>query len=201
MQAGAQAPKADACPPEVEGLIAPVQDQLEPEIAGVINGARHPEKIPDHVALRLFLRSLVTPTPEEAPGSAEEMATARDIRAAHERQAFAALELNEKEGYALRAVVGEFGRRVRELDRKAAAVKDASWPEPGPEAVASLERLQGQRDALVREIMRSLPQRLGVEAAVRLSRHLATHVKRRMKVFVGPATSPAERARGSASAR
>src|SRR5262249_51503522 len=113
----------------------------EPDVPGVINGANHPDQIPHYVAYRLFLRSLVPPTPQEL-AEHENPALLRAVRESREAELFKSLGLNATEVADFRAVIAEFGEKVRELDRRAAEVKDLSWPDPGPEAIAQLVDLQ-----------------------------------------------------------
>jgi hypothetical protein len=91
-------------------------------------------------------------------------------------------------------VIQEFGVRVRELDDKAARIKDLAWPEPGPEAEAALVSLQRANDDLVQDVMRSLPVRLGVAAARRIDDHVREQVQSHVTIVAGPQASPAQRA-------
>jgi hypothetical protein len=197
-ETGAQEPASPACPPTVEQMDLPPEAGTEADLPGVISGARNPEKIPDTVAFRLLLRSLVTPGRDEiraGDAPAQDASTAKVVRQAHERQVFTAVGLSDVETVALRAVAEEFDRRVKELDESAAEVKNLAWPDPGPEAIAKLEQLQGKREDLVRELMRSLPQRLGAPAAARLNLYVREHVKAGIQMIQGPMSSPADRAR------
>lgn len=203
-ETAAQEPASPACPSSVEQMKAPAETQADAELPGVVSGARNPEKIPDAVAFRLLLRSLVTPGRSEVRAGdtpAQAASTAKVVRQAYERQVFTAVGLSDEETAALRAVAEEFGRRVKELDERAAEVKNLAWPEPGPEAMAELEQLQDKRDDLVRELMRSLPLRLGARGAARLNLYVREHVKAGIKVIQGPLSSPAERARSMGDGR
>jgi hypothetical protein len=203
-ETAAQEPASPACPPSVEQMDVPPEARTEEDLPGVISGARNPEKIPDTVAFRLLLRSLVPPAPDDiraGDAPAQDASTAKVVRQAYERHVFTAVGLSDVETAALRAVAEEFGRRVKELDDSATEVKNLAWPDPGPEAIANLEQLQGQRDELVRELMSSLPQRLGAQAAARLNLYVREHVKAGMKMIQGPVSSPADRARATGDGR
>jgi hypothetical protein len=183
-----------ACPaPPGTGTALPDQ---EPELPGVIDGARNPELIPDHVAYRLFLRSLMAPTPEEAAQQQDPVGAAV-ARQAYGKHVFQTLGLNDPEAAALRTVVEDFGRRVRELDTKLNEIKEPPSPEARPELMVEFEGLQKERDDLVREIVASLPYHLGPAAVARLDRHIHEYVKKRIKVLKGPARPLTQRAGAS----
>jgi len=182
---------ATACPSPPPPAFQPRAS--DPDLAGVIDGARSPERIPHLVAYRLFLRSFVAPTIEETE-TEENPATAAAIRKANQDRIFQMLGFSEQEIVALLAIANEFGQKSRDLDRQAAEIKDRSWPEPPAEAIAALQGLQERNDDLVREVMRSLPRRMGAVAAFRLDAHISERVKRQIKIVKGADLPPARRA-------
>jgi len=101
--------------------------------------------------------------------------------------------LNETQIASFRAVVGEFGQKVRELDARATAIKDHAWPDPTPQATAELVTLQRANDDLVRQVMRSLAVRVGLDAAQSIDSHVRDQVRRHIAIVPGPLAPPAGR--------
>jgi len=187
--------RTTACPPSVENM-PPPEDPEPPLVAGAISGAKQPERIPDLVALRLFLRSLTVHPLDPKQGAASDatVVVTRD----YETHVFRMLDFNESERAALQTVVREFAARIEVLDERAARIKDRAWPDPEPDAIAALGRLQDEQDDLLREIMRSLPDRLGPRPAARLSAHVNRYVKRHIIMTPGPSGPPGQRAQSYA---
>ncbi len=168
-------------------------DALAADVPGAISGATSPERIPLYVAYRIFLRSLAPPAPEDLAGpDAPELAAS--VRGWYRAQLFASFRLSEAEIASFRAVLDGFGAKVRELDRRATAIKDRAWPDPPEEATAELVALQRANDDLVRQVMRSLAAQVGVEAARNIDSHVRDQVRRQITIVPGPTVAPAGRA-------
>jgi hypothetical protein len=175
------------------GAVPAEASALDADVAGASSGAANPERIPLYVAYRLFLRSLAPPATDELPGpEAPEIAAA--ARGWYETQLFASFRLTEAEAARFRAVVDGFGAKVRELDRRAAVIKDRAWPDPGPDATAELAALQRENDNLVRQVMRSLAVQVGAGAAHSIDSHVRDQVRRLITIVPGPLAPPADRA-------
>jgi hypothetical protein len=138
----------NACPhiadrvAEIEANRSTTLDARSVFPAGTIDGAEHPEKIPDEVAFRLFMRSF-------AVQRADPMA-ARRSRAKLRSLGFSLLESE-----AVIAAADEYVHRAAALPARADA-----------------ESARDQISALSREIRASLPSRLTPAAAARFERHL-----------------------------
>lgn len=124
---------------------------------GTIDGAERPAVIPDLVAFRLFLRSLV-PQPV-TPGQQQAARKAVALNAVRKARLRETLRLTEAEGSALQAIFEEFEQRVGAIDRQAAQIKPLEAH--SPQAAKVLAHLQRQRDAVILQLIDALPERLG----------------------------------------
>lgn len=151
--------------------------------AGVIDGAVMPELIPDTVAYTLLFRLLSDRNTEDE----------RNRVRSYLRMALRCSDCpNQLEPEAQRAseevlidavlrVVERFERRVGALDRQAEQIH-AQNPHPDSAALARLNLLQQQKEAVIAELVASLPRRLGVDGAERMRRHVNERVKRRVRI-------------------
>lgn len=154
------------------------------EPRGTIDGARNPELIPDHVAYLLMFRFIaggqtagtrerIEPYIRQIGLGDQECSSCPRRRNFEDRDA----DIN-----ALLAAADEFQQRVGALDNQVIEIKRRNWPNPSPEVMAQLTRLQRQKEAIVMEIMASLPGRLSAEGMDRLRVHINERVKRRIKM-------------------
>jgi hypothetical protein len=176
----------------------PVAQQPDPD--GVIDGAKNPEKVSDQVAYSLFLRFLSGRKTEEEKNRARAYLkmvfgchTCRDeAMTAEERQA--AQAGIEK----LLAAAEEYERRVGPLDEEAKKVKERGGPSLDSSAKVQLKDLKRKKEALVNQLIASLPARLGASGAGRLNRFMRDHFKRRVKI--NPARDANQAAAGTGDA-
>jgi len=156
------------------------QKAARQDLPGTIDGAANPSAISDRVAYQMLFYSLYV----------------RPRAGLEKRRALAAAasnnELNDTEIDALLAAAEEFQSRVSVLDRKAAEIKDRHWPNPSAEVMAQLTELQRRKEAIIDEIIDSLPNRLGADGAAKLHNHVNDRVKRKIKISPGR-TSPPKR--------
>jgi len=131
---------------------------------GTVEGAEHPEAIPDDVAFRLFIRTVATP----AQPLPSELSRSRAILR------MAGFEGREAE--AIRALATDYVGRSEALDRTLRAEL------AGGRRSDARERFRRSQAALVRAMMDSLPARLGADTAELFRRHLDEHVKKRIAV-------------------
>lgn len=147
---------------------------------GFIDGAVNPELIPNNVAYSLLFRLLSDRHTEEEKRRAR----------SYLQMVFGCGNCSDQERAASKAhidaflaVVQEFEQRVSPLDRRAEEIHAQNWrPNPSPAVLAELNALQAQKDAIVAELIASLPTRLGVDGAERLRQHINERVKRRTKI-------------------
>lgn len=168
--------------PEVSINKAP---QRSADELGVINGAKNPDLIPDHVAFSLLFRVI----------SGDQSAEAKQRMRHYVRQ----MGLGDQTCYACNgqkppkdkgkdqeidafiAAADEFQQQVGVLDQQAAEIKKRGWP-PSPEAMTELTRLQQQKEAITREIVASLPRRLGTEGSNNVWKHVNERVKKKVRI-------------------
>lgn len=167
------------------------QGQTPQDLPGTINGAEHPELIPDHVAYAMLFRLIA---------NREEESSQRSIRA-YIRQIFRCEDCEKTPGQgkaqsnnpdidALLAVAQEHHERIGVLDRQAATLKGRSWPDPAPEVMAKLTELQTQNDALSAALANSLSHRLSAKGMGSLRQHIVERVKPNIKIVPGPQPPP-----------
>lgn len=142
---------------------------VKPDPLGTIDGATNPEMIPDHVAYMLIFRTIATPQ-------------GTDFEKARSRAWAKFSGLDEGEAYKLIEAANEFVTQVKPLDQQAHEIKNRSWPNPDASVMAQLTALQARKEALVANIITSLPNRLGELTAEKLHQHVSDNLKRKMKI-------------------
>jgi hypothetical protein len=157
-----------------------------------IDGAEHPEMISDHIAYSVIFRMIADRHTDDE---------VRNIRA-YIRQMVGLGKQKNCQGCrqttgdgdadidALIAAAEEFHQRVSVLDRQAEEIKDRTWPNPSPQTMAELTRLQTEQEALATEIAASLPGRLSVGGFARVRDHINGYVKQNIKLTRTQATPP-----------
>lgn len=196
--------KAGPLAPPARATAAPPSSlQSDPN---TIDGSRTPELIPDQVAYSLLFRFLSGRETAEAKGRARSYLATRVFgckdctcdAAASDPAARARIE-------ALIAAAEEYGRQVTVLDAQAAHIRYEvpfeyhaaetatgtyphlsvmSQPPPPPltpSTKAQLAALQSQKEALVTQLIASLPGRLGAEGAAVVQKFMNEQFKRNVK--------------------
>jgi hypothetical protein len=148
---------------------SPQQKVTKPDLPGTVDGNVNPASIPDHIAYTLAFRTIAL-----RQGTAFEKARSRAwVKSAG---------LDEAAADKLIEAANEFGARVSVLDQQAKQIKDRTWPNPDGATIGQLTALQARKEALVTEIVASLPARIGPETADKFRRHVTEHLKRKMKI-------------------
>lgn len=166
-----------------------------PDAPGVINGKTHPELIPDHVAYAMLFRVVANRPEESAQRSirayVKQIFQCRDCGAGlRPGQAVSEPAGDNPDIDAFLAVAEEHHQRITVLDNEAAKIKGRSWPEPAPEVMAKLTKLQADNEALTAEIAASLPAHLSAEGMKQLRLFIVEHVKPAIKIMPGPQPPP-----------
>lgn len=126
----------------------------------LVDGARNPEKIPDETAWLMLFRSVA-----DGPG-----VPGRDVRAAFLSSAgFSDVEANVVINAANEAMA-----RIRSMEGPILSAY--------PTASAKVEALRGQRDAILRDVVGTLLQRLSAEGAEKFRAHINARVKRGVRI-------------------
>jgi len=147
---------------------------------GTIDGKVNPELIPDHIAYTLVFRTIA-------------LHQNTDFEKRRSRAWAKSVGLDDAGADKLLAAANEFHMRVSVLDNQVKEIKNRSWPNPGAQVMAQLTDLQEKKEAIVAEIVSSLPTRLGSEWAGKLHNHINSDVKRKMKHLPSAATTPGNR--------
>jgi uncharacterized membrane protein len=142
----------------------------------------NPNDISDRLAYTLFFRFLANPTQQQNENL-------RRIRSYLGQKGLSrrngetcpARLTDEADINALLTVVTEFQQRVDILDQRATQLKRQNRINPSPAVTTQLAQLQQQKEAIVDEIINSLPRRLGNDAASELQRFVRDHVKRQIQ--------------------
>lgn len=153
-----------------------LQSQSQADPPNTIDGNVNLELIPDHIAYIMVFRSIATPQNT-------------DLEKRRSRAWAKSIGFNDAVIDKLLAVANEFHTRVSVLDNQVKEIKDRSWPNPSTQVMEQLADLQGQKEAIVAEIITSLPTQLGTEDTKKLRQHVNNHVKRKVKL-VPSLTSP-----------
>jgi hypothetical protein len=148
---------------------SPQQKVTKSDLPGTVDGNVNPALIADHIAYSLVFRTIAL-----RQGTAFEKARSR---------AWAkGVGLDEAAADKLIEAANEFGTRVSVLDQQAKQIKDRTWPNPDAATIGQLTALQARKEALVAEIVASLPARVGPETADKFRLHVTEHLKRKMKI-------------------
>lgn len=163
-----------------------LQQQVDPP--GTINGAISPELIPDGVAYTLMFRVI---------GGRQTQAEKNSIRS-YLRLAGLGCQTcfdgsttaDDAEIDAVVAVADDFWQQTGVLDRQVMEIKDREWPNPSADVMTQLGELEAQNEAIVAQILASMPHRLSAATMVKLSRHVNERVKHKAKIYPEPSTFP-----------
>lgn len=154
--------------------------QIRPEQVrdrpGTISGEAEPNRIPDHVAFELFMRSLIP------QGDDNELEQRRVSLYAQDAG------FEEGETIFLLLAARDLNKQLEVLDKQAAEIKDRTWPNPAPSIIGQLSRLEAQRVAVVKKFMAELHLKLGAQPEAARGRsekvlsYVNNSVKRKVKI-------------------
>ncbi len=151
---------------------SPVSMEQQPiDESGVIDGAKNPEKIPDHVAYSLFFRMIC------CRKDAEEQSQGR----AYVRR----LGLDETGIDTLIAMAEEFYQRIAVVEIQAAEITTRYHPNhlnPTADEKGHLKQLQKRKEEIIDDIVASFPSRLGDDGSVKVNQFVKENVKRKVKI-------------------
>jgi hypothetical protein len=162
----------------------PVLPSSRAQQTELIDGSKNPEKIPDHVAYGMIFRVI---------GNTNKENEKKNIRAYINQLGLGAQKCiscdkegrddpNDPDSDALIAAAQAYNRQVSSLDMQAKAIKDATWRNPTPEAIAELAKLQKKKESLIKHLVTSLHRQLSPEASARLTEQVNVRVKRRVQI-------------------
>lgn len=160
---------------------------------GTINGKLNAEMIPDHVAYAMLFRMVGDRQEESARKSIRDY-VAQIFRCrgcgADPGTPDSVPGLDNPDIDTLIAAADEHHQRITVLDNEAAKIKGRSWPEPAPDTLAQLTKLQAENEALTAEIAGSLPARLSAAGMATLRVYIEKRIKPNIKMVPGPAPPP-----------
>jgi len=142
----------------------------------LVNGEQNPELVLDVVAYSAVFRLLSNRQTESEKR--------------HAKSYLVSTGLKDSDINAFLAIVNEFQQRVSTLDSQVKSIKDQTFPNPNTETMAQLAQIHQQKEALITEIIASMPSRLSVDGVKVLRRHIDKRVKHGIKIYSGPATPP-----------
>lgn len=158
--------------------------QIIEDSTDVIDGAKHPEKIPDNVAYTMLFRLIANRETDEEKSR---------IRS-YLKQALGCEDCNHKVEEAdiesLISAAEEFNQQVSIVDQQAMDRLERYHPEHPPLSAYDKEPLrqfQKQKEAIVNDTVASLLKRLSVDGKASLHRHIKDRMKRRIKMNQKPA--------------
>ncbi len=157
----------------------------------VIDGAKHPELIPDHVAYSLLFRLIANRKTDEEKGRIRayigEMGLGRpQCKTCPKVLAQDSGRGTDADVDALIAAAEEYNQRVSVLDRQAKELKERGKAMSIPNVKGQLTALQKQKEALVTQIVNSLPSRLSAHGLEKVHRHINNRVKQKVKIRSAP---------------
>lgn len=165
----------------------PVISRLQdlPDEPGVINGAKNPQLIPDQVAYSLLFRLVSGTQDAEAKKRIRSYVKQMVGECSNCPGEEATRDKNKKKEQdtdAFITIANEFQQRVGVFDQQVIEIKKRNWPNPSPEVMAQLTQLQRQKEAIVDELMASLPKRLSSKGVDKVRSHISERVKRNVKM-------------------
>jgi len=143
--------------------------------ADTIDGAKNPEKIPDHVAYSLLF-DLIAGRPTEAEKNR--------IRSYIRQMGLEGADVD-----ALIAAAEEYYNRESVLGQQADEIKARTHPNHSPLASQEkqeLKRLQKRQEGIANEIAASLQYRLSADGLAKVRQHIKERVKRKTRMTVEP---------------
>jgi ABC-type amino acid transport substrate-binding protein len=134
-----------------------------------IDGAKHPELIPDDVAYALFFRFLSDRQTKEEKKS---------MRAYFNQSVLDGVDVDS-----LLAVGEEFKQKAAVIDAQAQAFRERNPMQPNEQATALFRE---QYKTITLQLAASLPVRIGAVGAQQVRLHINERVKHHMKIVPGP---------------
>jgi acetylornithine deacetylase/succinyl-diaminopimelate desuccinylase-like protein len=151
-----------------------------------IDGAKNPELIPDRVAYTLLFRLIANRQSEQQRinirGYVRQMGLGMQRCKACPKPEGVKDADDDSDLYALIAAAEEFHERVSVLDKQAKEIREANRITPNPQMMPQLELLQREKEAIVDEIVASLPGRLSTDATEKVRSHIKDRVKAKIKM-------------------
>ena len=167
-------------------LLLPFEQKAE-----MIDGAKNPEKIPDHVAYAMVFRVIANRNQENEKQSIRAYINQLGLGA---QKCMSCSKEARKDGAdpeidAMIEAAQAYSQQVASLDMQAKAIKDATWRNPTAEARAELARLQKEKESLIKSLVVSLHKQLGPGASARLTEQINLRVKQRVQIKKSAAAS------------
>lgn len=156
---------------------SPQKKTSKPDPPSTIDGNVSPELIPDHIAYMMVFRTIA-------------LRQNTDFEKNRSRAWARSVGLDDASADKLLAAANKFHMRVSVLDNQVKEIKDRTWPDPSVQVMEQLNDLQKKKEAIVADIVFSLPTLLGTEVAEKLHQHINSHIKRKVKIAPGLATPP-----------
>lgn len=160
---------------------------------GMIDGAKHPELIPDQVAYSLLFRTISGNQDPEAKKRMRNYVRQMGLgKCPTCPKATATGTDTDQDIDAFIAAADEFQQRVGVLDRQVIEIKRNNWPNPSLEVMAQLTQLQRQKEAIIADIAASLPKRLSAKGVEHVRLHISERVKKHVEIKTkeGQANAP-----------
>lgn len=168
--------------------------QTPADETGMIDGAKHPELIPDHVAYSLLFRTISGNQNPEAKNRIRHYVRQMGLGKCPTcpKKAVSTGTDTDQDIDAFIATADEFQQRVGILDQQVIEIKKDNWPNPSPEVMTQLTQLQRQKEAIITDIVASLPSRLSAKGVEHLRLHVSERVKKHVKIKAkeGQANAP-----------
>lgn len=163
--------------------VAQIRSSQETQIRSLPASPSSPDDISDRVAYSLFLRFLSNPPrSQDVNVRRQTRAYLRQARLGKIPCATCTAEITDEADIdALIDVATEFQQRTGVLDQQAAQLKRLNRINPNPVIKVQLAQLQKQREAVIDEIINSLPKRLSNHSIGGLRRFIREHLKLNIK--------------------
>lgn len=171
-----------------DAQVALAQTTQQQNQTGIIDGATHPELVPDRVAYSLLFRLISNRQTDEQKARIRGYIRQMGLGRQRCRNCPSVSGTNDADDDtdidAMVTVAEEFQQRVSMLDQQAKALKEQNKLTRIPNLMAQLTHLQQQKDAIVDGLMNSLPSRLSANGAEKVRQHINERVKTRTKMDV-----------------
>lgn len=177
----ASLPKSEGVRVEAKRKTAQPQltaQQVAKDPAGIIDGKRNPELIPDTAAYTALFLTLANRNSPQEQESARAYLTRFDSG------------LSDSDIASLISVANEYRRRVSVFDAQVKVIKDLNWPKPDSAVFVKLRQLQTAKEALIHEIASSLRNKLSSRGTKSLTDQLLPHIKSNTKLAPEPRSLP-----------
>ena len=145
----------------------------------ITNNPTNPDTIPDRLAFTILFRFLANPmnSPDENVRRQSKLYLKQARLGRRNCNSCSAEPTDEADVNVLFAAATEFQERVDVLDRQAVQLKRQNRTNPNPAITAQLTMLQQQKEAIVDNIVASLPARLSNHAKQELQRFIRENIK------------------------